>query len=175
MGRKKKIVEIDEKKFSSMGREEKLRLFHDFNQLFHYELAKIPYYEMETMQMGSAESIAEEHYRENGYEVYRSRVSGGYRTIGVEYYWKHFASRITAADKALIARLKGLMSPMEFEELAYMVKEKSGTPDLLLIKESKINFVEVKFNYETVKPPTVEFYVRHGNKWPTSILRVIRK
>jgi hypothetical protein len=150
MGRKKKIVEIDEEKFSSMGRSEKLELFRDFNQLFHYELSKIPYYEIEITQKGKAESIAEEYYKERGYEVYRSKVNGGYRSIGVEFYWQNFASKITEEDRALIEKLKLLMSPMEFQELAYMVKEKNGTPDLLLIKDDKISFVEIKFNYETV-------------------------
>lgn len=175
MGRKKKIVEIDEGKFSYMGEVEKLELFRDFNQLFRYELSKIPYYEIEVTQKGKAESIAEEYYKGKGYEVYRSRVNGGYRSIGVEFYWQHFTSKISEEDRALIKKLQRLMSPMEFQELAYMVKEKNGTPDLLLIKEDKISFVEVKFNYETVKHSTVEFYIRYGDRWPTSILRVVRK
>ena len=67
------------------------------------------------------------------------------------------------------------MPPEEFKELAYMVKDKNGTPDLLLIKDNAISFVEVKFNYETVKYSTIEFYIRYGERWPTSILRVIAK
>ena len=56
-----------------------------------------------------------------------------------------------------------------------MVQTKNGTPDLLLIKDQKISFVEVKFNYETVKPSTVQFYLKHGGKWPISIIRIIMK
>ncbi|TVQ60140.1 MAG: hypothetical protein EA366_03885 [Spirulina sp. DLM2.Bin59] len=175
MGRRKKVVEIDEEKFSSMGREEKLYLFRDFTQLFYYELSKIPYSEITITQSGNPESIAEEYYKDRGYEVYRSRVNGGYRCIGVEFYWQNFSSKLSEDDKMLIERLKYLMSPSEFKELAYMVKDKNGTPDLLVIKDKKISFTEVKFNYETVKPSTVEFYIRYGNKWPTSILRVLRK
>ena len=175
MGRKKKVIEIDEDKFSSMERIDKLNLFRDFNQLFHYELSRIPYSEIAVTKKGKAESIAEEYYKEKGYEVYRSRVNGGYRCIGVEFYWQSFLSKITEDDRALISRLKHLMLPKEFKELAYMVKEKNGTPDLLLIKDDKISFVEVKFNYETVKHSTVEFYIRYGDRWPTSILRVLRK
>ncbi len=158
-----------------MGREEKLELCKNFNQLFYYELSKIPYKELEVFERGRAESIAERLFNERGYEVYRSRIKGGYRTIGVEFYWRDFASQVTEEDRELIRKLKSLMSPNEFKELAYMVQDKSGTPDLLLIKDEKISFVEVKFNYETVKHSTVEFYIKYGQKWPISILRVIRK
>lgn len=175
MGRRKKVVEIDEEKFSSMPLQEKLKLFSDFNQLFHYELSRIPYYEIQVTKKGKAETIAEEYFKIKGYEVYRSRVNGGYRCIGVEFYWQDFSSKITDEDKKLIKRLKNLMPPEEFKELAYMVKDKNGTPDLLLVKEEKISFVEVKFNYETVKSSTIEFYIRYGGRWPTSILRVLRK
>ena len=174
MGRKKKVIAVDEERFSSMEKPEKLAMFRDFNQLFYYELSKIPYSEIKVSQIGRAESIAEEYYREKDYDVYRSRIKNGYRTIGVEFYWQDFSTKITPCDMLLIEKLKSLMSAIEFKELAYMVKEKNGTPDLLLIKDDKISFVEVKYNYETVKPATVEFYIRYGHRWPTSILRVIR-
>jgi Holliday junction resolvase-like predicted endonuclease len=175
MGRNKKTITIDRDKFSSMEKSEKLTLFSDFQQLFYYELSNIPYYEIETNQKDKAELIAEKYFKEKGYEVYRSKVNGGYRCIGVEFYWQSFVSKITEEDKRLIARLKTLMPPLEFKELAYMVREKNGTPDLLLIKDNRISFVEVKFNYETVKHSTVEFYIRYGERWPMSILRVIVK
>lgn len=175
MGRKKKVVEIDTDKFSAMDKHEKLTLFSNFNQLFHYELSRIPYSEHETSEQGKAESIAEDHYRSKGYEVYRSRVNDGYRSIGVEFYWQSHIDKITDSDRELILKLKKLMSAEEFRNLAYLVKDKGGTPDLLLIKDERISFVEVKFNYETVKHPTVEFFIKHGDTWPTSILRIIRK
>ena len=175
MGRKKKIVSVDVDRFASLNKSEKLRIFSDFNQLFHYELSKVPYFELEVNEKGKAETIAESYYKEKGYRVYRSKVNGGYRSIGVEFYWKEFKSKITEQDRLLIKRLKSLMSFDEFKDLAFMVKEKNGTPDLLLIKDDHISFVEVKYNYETVKPPTVQFFIQYGEKWPTSILRVIRK
>ncbi len=175
MGRNKKTITIDRDRFSSMEKADKLALFSDFQQLFHYELSKIPYHEIEATKKDKAEQIAEDYFKEKGYEVYRSRVNGGYRCIGVEFYWQDFALKITEGDKRLIERLKMLMPPAEFQELSYMVKEKNGTPDLLLIKNNRISFVEVKFNYETVKHSTVEFFIRYGERWPTSILRVIAR
>ncbi|MCE5212377.1 MAG: hypothetical protein LLG40_12575 [Deltaproteobacteria bacterium] len=175
MGRNKKTISVDEDKFSSMDKLEKLKLFADFHQLFQYELSRIPYHEIEVSQKGKAEQIAEDYFKQKGYEVYRSKVNGGYRCIGVEFYWQEFASKITVEDRLIIQRLKQLMSKEEFKELAYMVKDKNGTPDLLLIKNNAISFVEVKFNYETIKHSTIEFYVRYGERWPTSILRVIVK
>ena len=175
MGRKKKIVSVDEERFSSMSKSEKIRIFKDFNQIFHYELSKIPYFELEVQEKGKAELIAERYFIQKGYEVYRSKINGGYRSIGVEFYWQNFATKITEDDKVLIQKLKSLMSYEEFRELAFMVKEKNGTPDLLLIKDNRISFVEVKYNYEAVKPSTVEFFIKCGDRWPISILRVIRK
>ena len=175
MGRNKKTISVDEDKFASMDKLEKLKLFADFHQLFHYELSKIPHYEIKVSQKGKAEQIAENYFKEKGDEVYRSKVNGGYRCIGVEFYWQDFASKITDEDRMVIKRLKQLMPPEEFKELAYMVKDKNGTPDLLLIKDNAISFVEVKFNYETVNYSTIEFYIRYGERWPTSILRVIAK
>lgn len=130
---------------------------------------------MEVSKKGKAESIAEEYYREKGFQVYRSRINNGYRCIGVEFYWKEYQSKISESDQMLIHSLKGLLSPQEFKELAMMVREKNGTPDLLLLKGNKISFVEIKFNYETVKASTIEFYLKYGHKWPISILRVVRK
>jgi hypothetical protein len=175
MGRKKKTIDIDTAKFEDMPRADKLALFNDFNQLFNFELSKIPYDELLVSDTGKAETIAENYFREKGYHVYRSRVNGGYRSIGVEFYWRDFEDKISIEDRALIVKLKSLMTPAEFMDLAMMVKDKNGTPDLLLIKDDKISFVEIKYNYETVKTSTVEFYIKYGDKWPTSILRIIKK
>lgn len=175
MGRNKKEVVVDEEKLGSMSNSAKLQLINDYNQLFHYELSRIPYSELEVTEKGKAESIAESHYRNEGFEVFRSRINNGYRSIGVEFYWEEYKNKISESDEKLIQLLKDLLSPQEFEELANMVQEKNGTPDLLLIKNNKISFVEVKYNYETVKSSTVEFYLRYGHKWPISILRIIRK
>jgi Holliday junction resolvase-like predicted endonuclease len=169
MGRNKKVVEIDRAKLESMTR------FEEFTQLFHHELSKIPYSEITNDTKEKAESVAADYYRKRGFEVHKSRVKNGYRCVGVEFYWKDYKDILSAADKELICRLKGVMSNGDFEEFAMMVEQKNGTPDLLLIKNERIEFVEVKYNYETVKPSTVEFYLRYGDKWPISILRVICK
>lgn len=175
MGRNKKVVEIDRAKCESMTQLEKLTLFEDFTQLFHHELSKIPYSEITVTSKEKAESLAEDYYRRRGFEVYRSRIKEGYRSIGVEFYWKDYKDKLSASDRKLIGLLKGIMSNSDFEELAMMVEQKNGTPDLLLIKNERIEFVEVKYNYESVKASTVEFYLRFGNKWPISILRIISK
>ena len=175
MGRYKKEVRVDEEKLDRMSTSDKLQLIDDYNQLFYYVLSQIPYSELEVSKKGKAETIAEEYYREKGFQVYRSRINNGYRCIGVEFYWKEYKSKISESDQRLIHLLKGLLSPQEFKELAMMVQEKNGTPDLLLFKDDKISFVEIKFNYETVKASTVEFYLKYGHKWPISILRIVRK
>jgi Holliday junction resolvase-like predicted endonuclease len=149
-------------------------LIEAYNQLFHYELSQIPYSELAVSEKGKAESIAEKYYREKGFQVYRSRVNDGYRCIGVEFYWKEYGDKISESDRKLIQLLKDLLSPQDFKDLAMMVQEKNGTPDLLLIRDNKLSFVEVKCNYETVKSSTVEFFLRYGHKWPISILRIVR-
>jgi len=136
MGRNKKVVTVDDEKLAAMSAADKLKLFKDYNQLFHYELSQIPYSELVVSQKGKAESIAAEYYREKGFQVYRSRVNDGYRCIGVEFYWKEHESKISESDRKLIRLLRGILSPHEFEELAMMVQDKNGTPDLLLINSS---------------------------------------
>jgi hypothetical protein len=158
-----------------MSRPEKLAILQDFSQLFNYELSCIPYDEIEVEDTKKAESIAADYYRRLGFQVYHSRTNNGYRCIGVEFYWKEFASRLTDSDKEIISTLKKILTHSELEELANIIKDKSGTPDLLLIKDGKISFVEIKFNYETVKFSTVEFYIKYSAKWPISILRVIKR
>ena len=175
MGRNRKEVAVDVVKMDAMSISEKLQLMDDCNQLFHHELSKIPYIELIVTDKRKAESVAEEYYRGRGFQVYRSRVKDGYRSIGVEFYWKQYQGKITESDRKLIGLLRNILSSEEFEELAMMVQAKNGTPDLLLIKDQKISFVEVKFNYETVKPSTVWFYLKHGGKWPISIIRIILK
>jgi hypothetical protein len=102
MGRNKKEVKVDEERLAQMSAVEKLKLIDDYNQLFHYELSRIPYSELAVSEWGKAESIAEEHYRQKGFQAYRSRVNDGYRCIGVEFYWKEYESKISETDRKLI-------------------------------------------------------------------------
>ena len=98
-----------------MSTGEKLNLFADYNELFHHTLSKIPYSEIQTTQGGKAELIAEELFEKSGFEVHRSRVNNGYRCIGVEYYWQKYKDKISNSDKALIAKLKKILSKEDFE------------------------------------------------------------
>lgn len=158
-----------------MTKTDKLKIIKSYDKLFNTELSKIPYSELKIIEKGRAEDVAEEYYRQQGYEVYRSRVKKGYRSIGAEYYWKSFIPKLSKEDKHLIEKLKTILPEKLLKRFAYMVKNKKGTPDLLLIKNDKIEFVEVKYNNETVKRSTVEFYIKYGDEWPISLLRVIRK
>lgn len=63
MGRNKKEVKVDEGKLEKMSTFEKLKLVDDYNQLFNYELSRIPYSELVVSEKVKAESIAEEYYR----------------------------------------------------------------------------------------------------------------
>lgn len=156
-----------------MSNTDKLSLFNSFEQLFHLELAKIPHLLLELpLANTKAETIAEAYYRNKGYDVYRSRVSNGYRCIGTEFYWPEYKNNLLPSDKKLVALLKSILSPNDLLALATIVERKNGTPDFLLIKDNQLEFVEVKFNNELVKPSTVEFFLRHSHKWKISILRV---
>jgi len=44
-----------------------------------------------------------------------------------------------------------------------------------LIQANQINFLKMKYNDETVKHSTVEFFIRFGERGPVSILRIMRK
>ena len=105
MGRKKKQVIVDLDRLSALSTDEKIKVLDDFEQIFHYELARIPSEELTTVAAGKAEDIAERHYKDVGFEVYRSRISGGYKSIGVEYYWSEYV-KISKEDQAMIANLK---------------------------------------------------------------------
>ena len=175
MNRYSNEIKPNEEQLLNMSSIEKLQLIDDYNQIFHYELSRIPYSELVATEKGDAVSIAEAFYLKEGYEVYRSRINNGYRSIILELYGEGYKNTLSEPDERLMQILKGLMSPDEFKEFATMIHETNRTPDLLLIKNNKISFAEVKDNHDTIKSSTVEFYLKYGHKWPISILRVIRK
>lgn len=140
--------------------------------ILQQEAARIPQQEIHVSSDNKPEDIAEKHFRELGHAVYRSRVSNGYRSIGAEFYWPSFRNKISAEDRAFIDRLRRILEPHALEGFADTVRQKPGTPDLLLIKDDRLSFVEVKANAETVKASTVRFFLRHGHSWPISILRI---
>jgi len=176
MGRNKKTVKFDTVKLSRLSLEEKLKIFSDYNELFHYELSKIPYSEIKIGKeiKLKAELVAKKYYKDKGYNVYQSKVNDGYRSLGALFYWLDHISKLTSNDIEMISKISSILNREEMKELAYAIKDKNGTPDLLLIKENKLSFVEVKYNYETIKPATIEFYIKYNQKWPISILRVFK-
>jgi len=119
-----------------------------------------------------SEILAEEYYRKKGYTVYRSRVRNGYRIIGARYYWKEWEEVLNNTDKEIINTLLNILGEKKLRELAYLTKDKNGCPDLMLIKDNKIQFVEVKTNNEEIKMATCEWFIKNENKYPISILRV---
>jgi hypothetical protein len=122
-----------------------------------------------------SEDFAQDYYESKGYTVYRSRVKKGYRIIGVKYYWKIWEEGITDYDKKIIDTLLKILGERKFKEMAYLVKDKNGCPDLMLIKNDKIQFVEVKTDNEEIKSSTCEWVVRNGRKYPLSIMRIRTK
>lgn len=122
-----------------------------------------------------AEDIAEKFYTGKGYTVLRSKVKSGYRIIGVEFYWRKYQDKITSKDKNTIRKIKSVTSPQEFKELAYLFRDKNGCPDLMLIKNGNIKFVEVKSNNEEVKTSTMGFFIKLNNKYDLEILRIKNK
>jgi len=158
--------------FAHLSKEEKLAIRRTSADLFDYELSKIPKHELIVQEVRDAEKTATEHYTREGFKVFSSKINGGYRCIGSEFYWKEFKGRMVGENASIIAALKFALSPEEFEDLAMAVKSKAGTPDLLLLKDKKISFVEVKCNNEVVKDSTVDFFIKYGDKWNISILRV---
>jgi hypothetical protein len=121
---------------------------------------------------GKAEDLAEDYFSKKGFIVYRSRVKKGYRIIGVRYYWKKYEVLLTNEDNDIISTIYNVLGEERFKELAYLIKEKNGCPDLMLIKNKKINFVEVKSNYEEIKSSTLEFFIKINKKYPFYILRI---
>lgn len=172
MGRLKKEMHVNLEVIPLLSQEDKLVILNLSQQVYTFELSKIDQYELVTVDTGKAEVIAKKFYEQEGFEVFNSKTVGGYRSIGVEYYWPQYKEKQSQEDKDLTIKLRSMLQEEEFRSLAFAVKEKNGTPDLLLIKDGKIRFVEVKFNYETVKMDTIKFFILYGSKWNISILRV---
>src|SRR5437879_2127588 len=126
-----------------------LELFRRFEFMFERRLSEIPITEI--IGEGKAENVAERHYLSLGYRVYRSRVVNGYRCLGVLDYWRKWSNRLQSKDREMLDLLKSSLSKEELDLLVGAVKDKVGTPDLLLFKSGKVSFVEVKANSETVK------------------------
>jgi hypothetical protein len=75
-------------------------------------------------------------------------------------------------DREMIEMFKSSLPEDELSLLVAAIRDKVGSPDLLLFKEGRLSFVEVKADYETVKPCTVRFFLQYGKNWPLCITRV---
>lgn len=149
-----------------------IELIEKYHEVIATERAKIPEKILKVKEVRKPEALAEIYYVLQDFDVYRSRVVDGYRSIGTAIYWTKFANKITPREARL---LNCLRDREDFEELVWAVKDKNGTPDLMLLKNEAISFIEVKANNETVKTSTVEFFIRYGHKWPISILRIVEE
>ena len=150
------------------------KIIERYHNLIEKEFKKIKDTVIKSSSKESSEDIAEDYFKKLGYDVFRSKVKSGYRIIGIEYYWniKKYIDKLTDTDKKIIKIIKSVTTPTKFKELAYLFKDKNGCPDLMLIKNNKIKFVEVKTNNEEVKTPTIEFFIKLNNKYPLEILRI---
>ena len=155
-----------------MRYKEKIRFIQSYNNLIEKELKKIKENVLKSTSKDSGENIAEKYFKKQSYDVFRSKVKSGYRIIGVEYYWKEYKDSLNSQDLKIIKTIKSITSPTEFRKLAYLFKDKNGCPDLMLIKDHKIKFVEVKTNNEEVKISTIEFFIKMNKKYPLEILRI---
>ena len=154
----------------------KSKIIQKYHNLINNELSKIKKEVLYTNSSNrKAEDIAEKFYTGKGYTVLRSRVKDGYRIIGVEFYWREYKDKITSKDKNIVRKIKSIISPQEFKELAYLFRDKNGCPDLMLIKNGNVKFVEVKSNNEEVKTSTIEFFIKLNNKYNLEILRIKSK
>ena len=152
-----------------MNKLETIQLYH---QLIETEKVKIPETVLRVKALKKVEDLAEAYYQLQDFEVYRSRVVNGYRSMGVALYWTEFANKLSPRDAKLLVYLR---DRDDFETLAWAVKDKNGTPDFLLLRDKEMQFVEVKSNNETVKTSTVEFFIKYGHLWPISILRIVKE
>ena len=151
----------------------KSKIIQKYHSLINKELLKIKQEVIHTKATNKkAEDIAEKYYRKRGYTVLRSKVKGGYRVIGVEFYWQEYTDKLSPTDKKIINIIKSVTLPNVFKELAYLFKNKNGCPDLMLISNGKIKFVEVKSNNEEIKTPTIEFFIKLNDDYDLEILRI---
>lgn len=73
MGRNKKTTASDKTNLDKLTKDEKIASFDLYAQIFQYELDKILYSEARLETNEKDYSSAEQHFRDLGYEVFRSR------------------------------------------------------------------------------------------------------
>ena len=146
------------------------RIVDEYKTLVDTKLKLIPEIVIYTSSKEKSEKLVKKHFEKRGYLVFNGTIHG-YRVIGWPGYWDSLKTR----EKRALDTIKSILPSEDFEKLAKMIVDKNGCPDLMIIKDKKIEFVEVKSNNETVKPVTVEFFIKLKEKYPISIVRVIKK
>ena len=145
-----------------------LELYAEFEAMIQRRLAEIPT-QSGVSGVGKAEDIAEERFHLLGFHVFRSRARNGYRCL---VDWATRFHNYSAKDKAMVNLIHTTLQVNEFHLLVNAIRDKVGTPDLLLLKDKAVSFVEVKQLNEEVQPCTIKFFLRYNHLWPLSILRV---
>lgn len=147
-----------------------MKIIGKYNELYNSKLQLIPEKTLHTNSKVKSEKFVKKHFEKMGYIVLNGTIHG-YRVIGWPDHWWHLKGQ----EKKALKTIQSILSSEEFDELAKMIVDKNGCPDLMIIKNRKIEFIEVKSNNETVKPVTIEFLIKLKEKYPISIIRVIKK
>lgn len=147
-----------------------LDLYERFQKMFQRRLAEIPVQTI--VGTGWAEDVGDKHFTEQGFQVFHSHAKNGYRCI---VDWAVNFHRYSPKAKAIVNAIHTALPANEFALLVNAVRDKTGTPDLLLLKDKRVSFVEVKNGREEVKPCTIKFYIRYSHLWPLTLLRVNAK
>lgn len=142
-----------------------LDLYKSFEEMLERRLAEIPTQNISATS-GWSEDVAAQHFSQLGFHVFHSRVRDGYRSlIDAAVHWH----KLGAKDRKMVTLIRSSIPLDEYVLLVKAIRDKVGTPDLLLLKDNKLSFVEVKEKYELVKPCTIRFYLLYHHLWPISV------
>lgn len=147
-----------------------LDLFTKFDEMFQRRLAEIP--TKQISGVGRPEDVADAYYTNMGFHVFRSRARDGYRClVDASANWH----KLKQKDRETVTAIKSSIPLDVYILLVKAIRSKVGTPDLLLLKDGTLSFVEVKALRESVQPCTVRFFLSYAHIWSISILRVDAK
>ena len=119
--------------------------------------ASIPVDKLRVSTKLSPTDIAAVHYRGLSYAVCRL----------------HKPNEWTDEDKIAV---KQIVRRPYFGKLSRILGNATQTPTLMLVQNKDIElFVEVLTVDETITAGIVEFFIRHGDRWPTRILQIANK
>lgn len=136
-----------------------------FNKIFNEFKKELPEENIYTNTTMKPEDFAVKYYEKKGFKVYKSKVDDGYRG---QWGWP-----LSRKQQIINKNIHGALKiGKEYSTFMGAISIKNGCADLILIKDGKIYFKEVKANNEAIKPATLEFYIRLKGKFPLSIFRV---